>query len=53
VQGFLVPLQASVGVALAQCDSATDPMKLVHEADQAMYEAKKAARALRDMTSTR
>jgi diguanylate cyclase (GGDEF)-like protein len=52
VQGFFVPLQASVGVALTQCDSATDPMKLVHEADQAMYEAKKAARALRDLTPT-
>jgi diguanylate cyclase (GGDEF)-like protein len=52
VQGFFVPLQASVGVALTRCDSATDPMRLVHEADQHMYEAKKAARALRDMTST-
>ena len=53
VQGFFVPLQASVGVALAECDSATDPMKLVHEADEAMYEAKRAARAVRDMTANK
>jgi diguanylate cyclase (GGDEF)-like protein len=53
VQGFLVPLQASVGVALTQCDSSTDPMQLVHQADQAMYEAKKAARAVRDVATTR
>ena len=44
----LVPLEASVGVALAQCDSDTDPMRLVREADEAMYEAKKSARAARD-----
>jgi len=48
VRDFVVPLQASVGVALTQCDYATDPMRLVREADQAMYEAKRAARALRD-----
>jgi diguanylate cyclase (GGDEF)-like protein len=48
VQGVLVPLEASVGVALAQCDSDTDPMLLVRQADEAMYEAKKAARAIRD-----
>jgi len=50
VQGALVPLQASVGIALTQCDSDTDPMRLVREADEAMYEAKKVARALRDQT---
>ena len=44
----VVPLEASVGVALAQCDSDTDPMTLVRQADEAMYEAKKAARAIRD-----
>jgi diguanylate cyclase (GGDEF)-like protein len=43
-----VPLAASVGVALSQCDSGTDPMKLVRQADEAMYEAKKAARVVRD-----
>jgi diguanylate cyclase (GGDEF)-like protein len=43
-----VPLRASVGVALTQCDAETDPMELVHQADQAMYEAKKAARAARE-----
>ena len=48
VQGVLVPLEASVGVALAQCDSDTDPMLLVRQADEAMYEAKKTARAIRD-----
>ena len=48
VQDFVVPLVASVGIALAQCDSDTDPMKLVRQADEAMYEAKKAARAVRD-----
>jgi diguanylate cyclase (GGDEF)-like protein len=48
VQGILVPLEASVGVALAQCDSDTDPMLLVRQADEAMYEAKKTARAIRD-----
>ena len=48
VQGVLVPLEASVGVALAQCASDTDPMLLVRQADEAMYEAKKTARAIRD-----
>ncbi len=43
VDGGLVPLEASVGVALAQCDHDTDPMLLVRQADEAMYEAKKAA----------
>jgi diguanylate cyclase (GGDEF)-like protein len=47
VKHFVVPLEASVGVALAQCDTDTDPMKLVRDADQAMYEAKKSARAIR------
>jgi diguanylate cyclase (GGDEF)-like protein len=52
VQNVLVPLEASVGVALAQCDTDTDPMLLVRQADEAMYEAKKTARAIRDrMTS--
>ena len=48
VDGRVVPLEASVGVALAQCDSDTDPMTLVRQADEAMYEAKKVARAIRD-----
>src|ERR1022692_762530 len=48
VDGRVIPLEASVGVALAQCDSDTDPMKLVRQADEAMYEAKKVARAVRD-----
>ena len=48
VDGRVVPLKASVGVALAQCDSDTDPMTLVRQADEAMYEAKKVARAVRD-----
>ncbi len=48
VQDVLVPLEASVGVALTQCDSDTDPMRLVRQADEAMYEAKKTARAIRD-----
>jgi diguanylate cyclase (GGDEF)-like protein len=48
VDGAQIPLRASVGVALTQCDADTDPMQLVREADQAMYEAKKAARATRD-----
>ena len=48
VQDELVPLEASVGVALTQCDSDTDPMLLVRQADEAMYEAKKTARAIRD-----
>jgi diguanylate cyclase (GGDEF)-like protein len=51
VRDMVIPLQASVGVALAECDVATDPMKLVREADEAMYEAKKLARALRDFTA--
>ena len=46
--GFTLALEASVGIALAQCDSDTDPMVLVRQADEAMYEAKKAARAVRD-----
>jgi diguanylate cyclase (GGDEF)-like protein len=48
VQDMLVPLEASVGVALTQCDVDTDPMLLVRQADEAMYEAKKTARAIRD-----
>jgi diguanylate cyclase (GGDEF)-like protein len=48
VQDILVPLEASVGVALTQCDADTDPMLLVRQADEAMYEAKKTARAIRD-----
>jgi diguanylate cyclase (GGDEF)-like protein len=47
-----IPLAASVGVALTQCDSGTDPMKLVRQADEAMYEAKKAARVVRDRLAT-
>ena len=35
----MVPLEASLGVALAHCDP-TDPMMLVRQADEAMYEAK-------------
>ncbi len=46
--GVEVPLAASVGVALARCDQDTDPMLLVSQADAAMYEAKKAARARRE-----
>jgi len=52
VEGVQVPLRASVGVALTECDAETDPMALVHQADQAMYEAKKAARAARDNVLT-
>ncbi|HUI02783.1 MAG TPA: diguanylate cyclase [Acidimicrobiales bacterium] len=48
VDGALVPLEASVGVALTRCDADTDPMVLVRQADEAMYEAKKAARLRRD-----
>ncbi len=42
--GKEVSLQASVGVALTECDAKTDPMELVKLADQRMYEAKRAAR---------
>jgi diguanylate cyclase (GGDEF)-like protein len=45
----VVPLRASVGVALTRCDADTDPMELVRLADVAMYEAKRAARATRAM----
>ena len=45
---LVVPLRASVGVALAQCDADTDPMTLVRQADAAMYKAKRAAHAVRD-----
>jgi diguanylate cyclase (GGDEF)-like protein len=48
VRGDIVSLRASVGVALARCDTDTDPMTLVRQADTAMYEAKRAARADRD-----
>ena len=47
-----VPLTASVGIALTQCDSGTDPMKLVRQADEAMYEAKREARVVRDRLAT-
>jgi diguanylate cyclase (GGDEF)-like protein len=50
VDGTRLALEASVGIALAQCDSDTDPMVLVRQADEAMYEAKKAARMMRDRT---
>jgi len=52
VDGGMVPLAASVGVALAQCDHDTDPMTLVRQADEAMYEAKKVARSSRDWIDT-
>ncbi len=45
--GKSVSLQASVGIALAECDASTDPMELVKLADQRMYEAKRAARVAR------
>ena len=48
VKAGVVPLEASVGVARAQCDQASDPLTLDRQADQAMYEAKKAARARRE-----
>ncbi|NNN21505.1 MAG: diguanylate cyclase [Acidimicrobiales bacterium] len=48
VEGKLIPLSASVGLALAECDVNTDPMDLVRQADDAMYNAKRAARATRD-----
>jgi diguanylate cyclase (GGDEF)-like protein len=47
-RGSVVPLRCSVGVALTECDTDTDPMELVHRADQAMYEAKRAAHAARE-----
>ncbi len=47
VGDLVVPLRASVGVALTRCDAETDPMELVRLADAAMYEAKRAARATR------
>ncbi len=43
-----ISLSASIGVALTQCGSETDPMDLVRQADEAMYEAKRAARMTRD-----
>jgi diguanylate cyclase (GGDEF)-like protein len=46
--GVVIPLQCSIGVALAECDNSTDPMELVRQADEAMYEAKRAAHAARD-----
>ena len=45
---LVVPLRASVGVAIAHCDADTDPMTLVRQADEAMYIAKRTARATRD-----
>jgi len=48
----MVPLQASLGVALAHCDPDTDPMLLVRQADEAMYEAKRVARAHRDRNTS-
>jgi diguanylate cyclase (GGDEF)-like protein len=46
-----VVFQASLGVALTRCDAETDPMVLVRQADEAMYEAKKAARAAREQVN--
>jgi diguanylate cyclase (GGDEF)-like protein len=48
VHDSVMPLRASVGVALARCDADTDPMTLVRQADAAMYIAKRTARATRD-----
>ena len=53
VKGFFVPLHASVGVALAQCDAETDPMKLVHEADRPCTKQRRRRAHLRDVASTR
>jgi GGDEF domain-containing protein len=53
VRGDVVSLRASVGVALARCDADTDPMTLVRQADVAMYEAKRAARADRERLAAR
>ena len=52
VRDFVVPLRASVGVALTRCDTDTDPMELVRQADAAMYEAKRAACATRALLAT-
>jgi diguanylate cyclase (GGDEF)-like protein len=41
--GVSLSLRCSIGVAFADRGSDTDPMELVREADQAMYEAKRAA----------
>lgn len=51
IQDLQVPLTASVGVALSQCGPDTDPTELVRQADHAMYEAKKTARATRDLVT--
>jgi GGDEF domain-containing protein len=48
VRGGVVAIRASVGVAVARCDADTDPMTLIRQADEAMYEAKRAARSARD-----
>ena len=40
------------GVALAECDPDTDPMMLVRQADEAMYEAKRMARANQDRNTS-
>ncbi len=48
VGNFVVPLRASVGVALARCDADTDPMMLIRQADAAMYKAKRIARVAKD-----
>jgi diguanylate cyclase (GGDEF)-like protein len=45
VQNSEIPLRASIGVALTRCDTDTDPLELVRQADAAMYQAKRAARA--------
>ena len=40
LDGLLVKVGASMGVAVADCDT-DDPYRLLHHADQAMYEAKR------------
>lgn len=47
-----MPLEASIGIALAECGPETDPVQLVRTADEAMYEAKRGARAGRRRTAT-
>jgi len=46
-----VTLEASIGVALSRCDPRTDPMVLVRQADEAMYEAKRTSRAIRELNN--
>jgi diguanylate cyclase (GGDEF)-like protein len=50
--GLTIPLRCSIGIAFAERESDIDPMELVRRADEAMYEAKRAAHASASLSTS-